>query len=249
MKKKTSVAISADQAHIPDALPVFLLVPDEPLRYGWWTRTRDHWAGRQDRLRGTEHMEPLQTASSAWLQRLFAECGNAVAQGRSRTDALVALLDKEQAALAAEERVAADHIGQLASDLAELQGSPLRESLGAGEGFSDDDEVLRRKALERQTALAQLRTAQTQAAERRRTVLQQIDVIVTQKRSHWSVLQERTRQLLEHYQRRASTYARGMSRPSRGITFLAPVLPMPDWAAAELGTGGYTAATPTQLTH
>ena len=240
MPTRKQLPITPDLAQLPGALPVLLLTPDRPLRYGWMARARDHWAGRLDRTPVGQSHEPGEVAWSAWLQRLTAECHNAIARGRTRTEALIAVLDKERATLEAEARKAEVLVTQLERDIAEQQAAPARDRR-PGEAFSPDEEVRDRVNLERGTALARLRSAKAEAEDRQRSVLHQIHVIVTQRHSHWAVLQERTRLLVEHHQRRASTYARGMSRPWKGITYVAPVIHTPAWAHAELGTGGHAA--------
>lgn len=233
MPNRKDLPLTADLAPLPGALPLFLRIADRPLRYRWWTRICDRWAGRRDRTPVTETYEPGKTASSAWLQQLIAECDTAIAQERSRTEAMVAVLDNKQASLDTTARAAAQYIEEMRQKMEAVHSQPARAP-GAGEKYSREEERQARLALERGAALARLTTAKTQAEERRRAALHEVDVLTSDRRSHGTVLRGRIRLIVEHYQRRASNYVRGMSRPRKGITYTAPLIPIPDWASAEL---------------
>ncbi|HMR49485.1 MAG TPA: hypothetical protein PKE40_09490 [Arachnia sp.] len=231
--------LTADLAGLPGALPVFLRASERPPRYRWWRRLADRWAGRRDRTPLTDAEDPLQEAASAWLQQLVAQCEAAVAEERSTTEALIAVLDDKKAGFEAAAREAEAQIVDVKNALEAAHAAPDR-GLGAGEKYSPAEERQTRLTLERRTALARLTTAKTQAEERRRTSLQSAEKLDAARHSHWTMLQERSRLIVTHHQQRASAYAGGMSQPRKGVVYLAPAIPIPEWATAELSTGGHT---------
>lgn len=249
MKKTRSIELTSELAHVPSALPVFLLHPERPLRYGWWARSRDSWDGRRDRgcvSEASGGSEPS-TAETPWLRRLRAECHNAIGQERTRTEALVAVLDREIAALKAQIAAAETAGAQREEERRQSDATPVTDAVvGAGEIYSPADERVQRRRLERATTSARLAGQAAAAHEARRTASQQLDVVVQERRNHWIVLQERARVLAEHYQRRASTYIRALERPRRGERFDVPDMGVPDWASADLGAGGRISATAPQ---
>lgn len=235
-----TITITPELAHVPNALPTFLLKADRPLPYRWWTRLSDHFAGRRDRT-FTEEIanSDAPVVESPWLQRQLAECANAIARGRTRTEALVAVLDRELAALSSNVEQQEGVIASLTSQIATLQDAPVTdEVVGAGERYSDPSERLQRRHRERSIVLGQLRQSLTVAQDARRDLGRQIGTINQERRSHWVVLQERSRQLTELYQRRVCTYTRGMEQRRKGVLLTAPTVTMPSWASAALGTGG-----------
>lgn len=239
-----SLTLSPDHAHLPRAFHSFLLVPDRPLRYGLWLRFRDTWAGGRDRSTdpnaGSEWSES--PVRSPWLQRLEAECATALAAGRTRAEALVAVIERDRAELESE----AAALQLMLSELNESQGATEPEPddavVGVGERYSSPAERIARRRWEQAGKRARLASDTSAAKARRRAVVQQIAVLEQERRSHWTVLQERGRQLLAHYQRRAGTYTRAMERRREGERLIAPTLPVPEWLGADLGTAGQQAA-------
>lgn len=238
------VRITPELAHVPDALPAFLLKADRPLPYRWWTRLSDHLAGRRDRLYSdTITLNEPPVAQSPWLQRQLAECATALARGRTRTEALVAVLDRELASLAADADQQAEALASLQAQLVELESAPVGDGIvGAGEVFSPPHERQQRRRRERAAQFAQLQRATADAEAARRDIDRQINTLNQERRSHWVVLQERSRQLVELYQRRVCTYTRGMEQRRKGIVLTAPTVATPAWVSAQLGTGGVDAA-------
>ncbi len=240
------VPIGPQHARVPEALPAFLLVPDRPPVYRWWRRLFDQWAGMRDRTPAAHApSDEIPTADSPWLQRLLSECGTAIAVGRTRTDALVAILDKEIAQLRAEEETLTESISALGEERDDVEGTELDPGIvGVGEQYSPRDERLRRRQLQKAGELSRLDGQRTAAQGRLRSIRQEIGILEQERRSHWSVFQERTRLLTEYYQRRAGSYTRGLERRRRRMFFVTPTVTAPDWAVADLGTGGIRETAP-----
>ena len=232
--------ITPDLAHVPNALPVFTMRADRPLPYRWWTRLSDHLAGRRDRVNSEASLATNNAvAESPWLHRLLAECATAIARGRTRTEALVAVLDRELAHLHAGVQQHEDTLETVARQINDLLDQPITDEIvGAGERYSDPDERLRRHQLNRASELNRLRQQAEAARNAKRRLMREIGTLQQERRSHWVVLQERSRQLVELYQRRACSYVRGMERRRQGIVLTAPTVSAPVWSVADLGTGG-----------
>lgn len=240
MRTKPTFVPAPEHARVPKALPTFLLEPDRPPRYRWWQRLLDQWSGIRDRMPAAQHSEPPNpVADSPWLQRLLAECAASIAVGRTRTDGLVAILDKERATLRSEAAAVEQEYDTLRKALDEAEGTPVDDGVhGAGEQYSTAAERLQRRQRRKSEEIARLRSRMDAAAERLRLVKQAIGVLEQERRSHWSVLQERARVLTEHYQRRAASYTRGLERRRRRVYFTTPTVSAPDWVHADLGSGG-----------
>ena len=232
-----SLTLSPDHAHLPRAFHAFLLVPDRPPRYGLWLRARDAWAGWRDRSTdpNAESERDAAPVTSPWLQRLEAEYATALAAGRTRAEALVAVIDGERAELESE----AASLGLLLAQLDARHSAPEPEPddaiLGVGERYSTPAERLARRRWEQAGRRARLTSDTSGAEARRRAVVQRIAVLEQERRSHWTLLQQRGRLLQAHYQRRAGTYTRAMERRREGQRLTAPAMPAPAWLGAELG--------------
>lgn len=232
-------ALSPDLAHVPNALPAFMLKADRPLPYRWWTRLSDHSAGRRDRTQSETISSDAPVASSPWLQRQLAECANAIAVGRTRTEALVAVLDHELAAMLAAVDQHEAALADLSAKLRELIAEPVNDAaIGPGGPYSTPQERLRRNQDQRAAELSSLRNAIQTTESTTRELARRIGQLQQDRRSHWVVLQERSRQLVELTQRRVATYTRGLELRRKGIVFTAPTVTAPHWVSAELGTGG-----------
>lgn len=237
----TKIELGPEHAHVPDALTFFLLRPGKPLRYSWLTRLGDRWAGRMDRTDApaTTGGEPP-VADTPWLKRLTSECGNIIASERVRTEALVAIIDRERAELTARlsrvEAVAAANqaeLDRLAKD-PPFSGDAV---VGAGEQYSPAEERLQRRHRERARTVAALVDGVNSAKAEALQITSRLQILKQERHSHWVVLLERIRTLVEHYRRRIGTYVRAMEHRRGGITWQVPDLPHPAWAVAELGLG------------
>lgn len=237
-KKHTRITLDHTHAHVPQALAPFLLAPDKPRPYRWWTRWADAWAGWRDRT------EPggaptTQVADTPWLRRLAADCDNATASGRHRTESLVAVLDRRRAALMAAIEQCRDTIDAAAADVEEHSAAPITaEVVGAGELYSPPDEILRRRRHERDQRVGGAARQLARARAQLRELNQELEVVEQERQSHWVVLQERTRVLIEYYQRRAATYCRALEQRRDRQFWGVPDLRVPGWASSPLGSGG-----------
>ncbi|SHJ61181.1 hypothetical protein SAMN02745244_02886 [Tessaracoccus bendigoensis DSM 12906] len=237
MKK---IRISPSHASVPEALAPFLAAPDRPVPYRWWTRLSDRWAGRRDRVASRHQPTPeVAEADTPWLRRLIADCNNAVATGRVRTEALVSILDRERATLLGEIDQAKLAIADLTADLSHLDAVPITgDAVGPGEMYSSSEERLRRRRHERNQRSGRLNGLLGAARARLADAHKRVEIIEQERKSHWVVLQERTRVLTEYHQRRAATYTGALENRRSGQFWAVPQLEIPDWARADLGTGG-----------
>ena len=220
-----------EEAHIPRALGTFLQEPEKPMKYSWWARFWDRRAGRADRTKPPTNTGDVPVADTPWLRRLRGECGTMIAKERVRTEALVAVIDRELQELRAR-RDRAEVVIEQAAD-AEGRVSALKitdDVVGAGEHYSSPEERIQRRCRER-----------TQAMDRLRRRREAAEAELLERASHWVLLQERCRRLVEYHQRRAGTYVRAMERRRDGVVWRVPELDIPGWAAAHLGTGGLPA--------
>lgn len=238
--------LSPSHARVPEALATFLTAPDRPMPYRWWTRLGDRWAGRRDRTAPLHDPVPeVAEADTPWLRSLAAACANAVATGRVRAEALVSILDRERAALLGEIDQAKLAVAELTADLARVESVPITgDAVGTGEMYSPSDERLRRRRHERTQRSAALSGQLGAARARLADAHRQLEVIEQERKSHWIVLQERARILIEHHQRRAATYTRALENRRSGQFWAVPRLEVPAWARADLGTGGHDDTTP-----
>lgn len=244
MTDKNTFIPRPEHARVPQALPAFLLRPDQPPVYRWWRRVLDRWAGVRDRTPAPEHREgATPVADSPWLRRLLAECAAAIAVGRTRTDALVAVLDVECARVRAEIEVLEGVLDELDEARSAADQETIDDTIvGPGELYSPPEERLQRRARQKADKIARLQAQADAVQARLRSARQELGVLEQERRSHWSVLQERTRLLVEHYQRRAGSYTRGLERRRRRVFFVTPTVVAPDWVRADLGTGGIDTA-------
>lgn len=234
------IKLSPKHAHIPEVLKFFLLRPGKPLRYWCWTRFWDRWSGRKDRTDASPapSNEPA-VADTPWLTRLTNECGNAIASERIRSEALVAVIDREQAELEARLHRIEAIVATSQAELKRLGEAPIADSIeGAGEQYSPVEERLQRRRRERARAIAALEGKLNSANAETLEIKARLEVLAQERRSHWVVLQERARNLTKHYIRRASTYVRAMEHRRDGVTCRVPDIPSPAWVVAELGSGG-----------
>lgn len=244
MKKK--INLTPADARVPAALNPFLAVPDRPMRYRWWTRFGDHSAGRSDRPRPVRDSQPeLTVADTPWLRRLTADCANAIAAGRARSEALVSIIDRERAMVIGDITAAKLACSSLPAKLAAVAATPVDDGIvGTGEAHSSSEERLQRRHLELGQQEAALNRQLHEATHKQAEAEKTLAVLEQERLSHWVVLQERTRHLTEYYQRRAATYTRGLENRRRGQFWIVPTLIIPDWAAAELGTGSPNSLAP-----
>lgn len=247
MARTKSFKITERHADAPDALQFFLSLPDRPPIYRWWRQLFDRWAGVRDRLPMEQHKrEGMQKgeagswpiAESPWLRRLIAECNAATAVGRTHSDAVVTVLDQKLAEFCAEDKALQALVSDLGNTHAEVVKADHR-SAGAGDRYCTEEELQQRHVRMKAEGLAEIKGRQSAAAARRAELAQQITKLEQARAGHWSVLQERTRLLTEHYQRRASSYTSGMERRRRGMRYHPPEIVAPDWVEAALGTGGH----------
>ncbi|RRD48755.1 hypothetical protein [Arachnia propionica] len=233
----TKFRLRPDHAHVPDALPFFLLLPGKPLRYSLWSRFWDRWAGRRDRTDATRTSgDDAPVADTPWLTRLVSECSNVITAERIRTEALVAVIDRERAELEARLHRAEAVATSSQAELQRISDAPIGDGIvGTGEQFSSPEERLQRRQLERAAAVSaqegRIASANAEVLE----INARLEVLTQERRSHWAVLRERVRNLVKHYRRRASTYVRAMERRRDGVTWQVPDIPCPDWALADLG--------------
>lgn len=228
-----------EDAHIPQALGPFLQEPEKPMKYSWWARFWDRRAGRADRTKPPTNTGDVPVADTPWLRRLRGECGTIIAKERVRTEALVAVIDRELQELRARHYRAEVVIEQASN--AEGRVSELEitdDVVGAGEHYSSPEERIQRRRRERTQAMDRLMRRREAAEAELLELAPRIEVLTQERTSHWVLLQERCRRLVEHHQRRAGTYVRAMERRRDGVVWRVPELDIPGWAAAQPGTGG-----------
>lgn len=233
------LTIHPDHAHVPNALPVFMLRPSKPLRYPLWTRLSDRWAGRRDRADAPRTAgDEAPVADTPWLNRITGECDHRIAVERVRTEALVAIIEREEADLTARIQRAETIITAGQVELERISEVPISDDVvGSGEHYSPAEERLQRRRLELASARAATQDRITSAADELLEINARLEVLAQERRSHQAVLKERVRNLTKYYQRRAATYVRAMERRRDGITWQVPELRCPDWAVTALGTG------------
>lgn len=147
-----------EEAHIPQALGTFLQEPEKPMKYSWWARFWDRRAGRADRTKPPTNTGDVPVADTPWLRRLRGECGTIIAKERVRTEALVAVIDRELQELRARHYRAEVVIEQASN--AEGRVSELEitdDVVGAGEHYSSPEERIQRRRRERTQAMDRLR--------------------------------------------------------------------------------------------
>lgn len=233
------IKLGPQHAHIPGALPFFLLRAGKPLPYPLWTRIGDRRAGRRDRAETTRAPgDEVPVADTPWLSRLTSECSTAIASERIRAEALVAIIDRERAELEARLSRANEISDASRAELDKLAAKPVDDGIvGTGERYSQPSERLQRRRLEQAAAIAAAEGRAASATAEMLEIRARLGILDQERRSHLTVLKERARNLTKHYQRRASTYVRALERRRGGITWRVPDIPCPDWAVAELGTG------------
>lgn len=229
-----------EEAHIPQALGIFLQEPEKPMKYSWWARFWDRRAGRADRTKPPTNTGDVPVADTPWLRRLRGECGTMIAKERVRTEALVAVIDRELQELRAR-HYRAEVVIEQASNAEGRRVSELEitdDVVGAGEHYSSPEERIQRRRRERTQAMDRLRRRREAAEAELLELAPRIEVLTQERTSHWVLLQERCRRLVEHHQRRAGTYVRAMERRRDGVVWRVPELDILGWAAAQPGTGG-----------
>ena len=231
-----------EDAHIPQALGTFLQEPEKPMRYSWWARFWDRRAGRADRTKPPADANGVPVADTPWLRRLRGECGTIIAKERVRTEALVAVIDRELQELRARCDRARATAEQASEAEERLSAREITDDVvGAGEHYSSPGERIQRRCRERARAVERLRKRREAAEAELLDLAPRIEVLEQERNSHWVLLQERCRRLVEHHQRRAGTYVRAMERRRDGVVWRVPEFDIPGWAAAQPGTGGLSA--------
>ena len=129
-----------EEAHIPRALGTFLQEPEKPMKYSWWARFWDRRAGRADRTKPPANTGGVPVADTPWLRRLRGECGTMIAKERVRTEALVAVIDRELQELRARHDRAAVVIEQAADAEGRVSAREITDDVvGAGEHYSSHE--------------------------------------------------------------------------------------------------------------
>lgn len=173
-----------------------------------------------------------------WLQRLAAECHDAIARERTFAEAAISVLDGELTMMRAEQEQLAEAVADLNGKLAASQGAALSDApASAPERFCTPEEIVQRRSAEHASRVASLRGSLDAATNRRRDVGTRIALLKQERVNHWVLLKERARNLAEYHTRRAATYTRKLERRRADVHFVAPTIEAPKWATAEPGAG------------
>lgn len=219
---------------------VFQRDPEPQIRYRLWTRLMDALAGWTDRSTlATEDGE----ARSPWLERLHWECTHRLEAEHRATVATLIFHDQQIVTLREQietaERRIHHHDGEVATMTATLdveKAVPITDAATTAAELTDAPEVVRRRNTERRAReLQPLRDSLAHSQGeinflRAAIVADQIALRarLTDRASHWSVLQVRSSHLLAHYNRRAGTYVRAAANRN-GSLIRIPSAPRPWW--------------------
>lgn len=213
-------------ALVPASYDQFQRAPESELRYGFFTRLADSWAGWRDR-RVVDMTDGR--VDSPWLQRLHFECDNRLEAEHRSAQASLALLD--HAIVSDRHRITST--ATMLAALTEqrellLEEEPSSEPTTAAE-VTDDPTVRRnRRERTRLVRLADLDRRTTEAEAIRTAAEQSVVTLVASRHAHWSVVQVRGSHLIAHYNRRAATYVRTATR-KHGGRVITPTVAHPVW--------------------
>lgn len=214
--------------------------PEPDLRYGFWLRLGDTWAGWADR---SSLAANAGEAASPWLERLHFECVNRLEAEHRATVASLAYQDQRIVQLreritTGQSRLAvlAAEVDAKAASLADAESAPISDEPTTVAEQGDARSVVRTRNAQRRAAALQprrdaLASIQGGVTSLGTAIIQdQIDLqmAITDRRSLWSILMVRSAHLVAHYNRRAGTYVRAASRRGGGLVST-PSAPRPDW--------------------
>lgn len=213
-------------ADIPAAVGQFQRAPEPEIRYTFWARLADSWAGWRDR-RVVAVAEG--EAASPWLQRHHFTCVNRLEAEHRTAQASLALLD--HALVSERERISAASaaLNEATDARVRLSGEPLSDAPTTVAEASDDPAV--RFDRRRRDRAAELGRRDARASELRATANAArlaIQTLTVDRHAHWAVLQVRGAHLIAYYNRRAATYVRVATR-KHGELVRTPTVPEPTW--------------------
>lgn len=228
------MTMTVADASIAQAVPTFQRLPEKPLPYPLTARLLDWWAGFRDRAALPTSERRIDTP---WLRRLSDECSTALEGERRGALAVIASIDETIAAHECQIELAHAELNAVADDQDTLSGVEVNAAaVTAAEQFDTPEQRLlrrRRSLAARREVLVTRELAARGKVEQSRLA---IGTLTSARQAHWTMLQVRCCHLLAHYNRRAASYTRSVTR-RRSEPFDIPTVAQPGWVVEASASG------------
>lgn len=250
--------LEADDARGPRSTKVMQRPPEPVLVYNKLTLWSDVWAGRRDRKvarlimaadeeRSNDLAHGRQRLHTHRVQQLQHCSDQHAERERLATQAMLGVLDDQLAALYQDRHTQIERISQLDDQLRENVALPVTdEAVSAAEELESAIERHARRRREHGATVASSSRSLAAAHEALASIERDIDVVLTDRVTHWAVLLIRVQYVREYYNRRANTYLRAVVQGLKSVAdeVVPDAIAAPTWAHS-----GAMPAPPSDETH